>query len=119
MTKQFSLTLITLSILLFATRAMGQIAQEATPGRSKPDQLPLSGRTQPGSVTSGQATSPVAGSGSVNTLNSSIQVNGPFQGSIPTGTLTKEPLPLPLDEAIRRGLAYNLGMRSLYSKTPS
>src|SRR5262245_60578324 len=94
MTKQFSLTLITLSILLFATRAMGQITQEATPGRSKPDQLPLSGRTQSGSVTSGQATAPVAGSGSVNTLNSSIQVYGPFQGSIPTGTFTKEPLPL-------------------------
>src|SRR5262245_52480300 len=110
MTKRFSLMLITFSILLFATRAVGQIAQEATPGRSKPDQLPLSGRTQSGSVTSGQATAPVTGSGSVNTLNSSIQVNGPFQGSIPTGTLTKEPLPLSLDEAIRRGLAYNLGM---------
>jgi outer membrane protein TolC len=110
MTKRFSLTLITLSILLFATRAVGQIAQEATPGRSKPDQLPLSGRIQPGSVTSGQATAPVTGSGSVNTLNSSIQVQGPFQGSIPTGTRTKEALPLSLDEAIRRGLAYNLGM---------
>jgi outer membrane protein TolC len=114
MTKQFSLTLLTLSILLFAIRAVGQVSQEATPGRAKPDQLPLSGRiqpgTQPGSVTSGQATTPVTGSSSVNTLNSSIQVQGPFQGSIPTGTLTKEPLPLSLDEAIRRGLAYNLGM---------
>jgi outer membrane protein TolC len=110
MRKQFRTTLITASILLFAARAAGQTSQEATPGRSKPDQLPLSGRIQPGSVTSGQATAPVAGSGTVNTLNSSIQVQGPFQGSIPTGTLTKEPLPLSLDEAIRRGLAYNLGM---------
>jgi outer membrane protein TolC len=110
MTKQFSLALITLSILLFATRAVGQTVQEPTPGRAKPDHLPLSGRIQPGSVTSGQATAPVTGSGSVNTLNSSIQVSGPFQGSIPTGTRTKEPLPLSLDEAIRRGLAYNLGM---------
>jgi outer membrane protein TolC len=45
----------------------------------------------------------------VNTLNSNVQIQGPFQGSTPTGTRTKEPLPLSLEESIRRGLAYNLG----------
>src|SRR5215510_207622 len=110
MTKQFGLMLITLSILLFATRAASQSSQQSLPERSRPDQLPISGRFPSGSVTSGQATAPITGIGSVNTLNSSIQVQGPFQGSIPTGTLTKEPLPLSLEEAIRRGLAYNLGM---------
>ena len=109
MRKQISLTWIALSILLLAARAAGQ-ATQSLPERSKPDQLPVSGRIQSGSVTSGQATAPVTGSGSVNTLNNSIQIQGPFQGSIPTGTPTKEPVPLSLDEAIRRGLAYNLGM---------
>src|SRR6185369_2067230 len=70
---------------------------------------PLSGRIPSGSVTSGQATTPVTGTGSVNSLNSTVQIQGPFQGSIPTGTRTKEPLPLSLEESIRRGLAYNLG----------
>jgi outer membrane protein TolC len=108
MRKQFGPILISLSILLFTSRVAGQTAQ--LPERSRPDEYPLSGRIPSGSVTSGQATAPVTGSGSVNTLNNSIQVQGPFQGSIPTGTLTKEPLPLSLEEAIRRGLAYNLGM---------
>src|SRR5689334_11495715 len=108
MRKRFSLILISVATLLFTTRAAGQAAQ--LPERSRPDQLPLSGRTPSGSVTSGQATAPVTGSGSVNTLNNSIQIQGPFQGSIPNGTLTKEPLPLSLEEAIRRGLAYNLGI---------
>ena len=110
MRNQFSLALIALSMLLFATRAASQSSQQSLPERSRPDQLPISGRFPSGSVTSGQATAPITGIGSVNTLNSSIQVQGPFQGSIPTGTLTKEPLPLSLEEAIRRGLAYNLGM---------
>jgi len=65
---------------------------------------------QTGSVTSGQASAPVTSSGSVNTLNNSVQTQGAFQGSVPTGAPTKEPLLLPLDEAVRRGLAYNLGM---------
>src|SRR5262249_8796990 len=63
-----------------------------------------------GSVTTGQATAPSASSNSVNTLNSSIQVQGAFQGSIPAGAASKERLLLSLDEAIKRGLTYNLGL---------
>jgi len=102
-----SATRIGASILLFTTFAAGQTGQ-SLPERPKPDQLPLS--TVPsGSVTSGQATAPVTGTESVNTLNSSVQIQGQFQGSIPKGTRTKEPLPLSLEESIRRGLVYNLG----------
>src|SRR5262245_4912249 len=108
MRKEFRLILLSVSTLLFTTRAAGQTAQ--LPERSRPSEFPISGRIPSGSVTSGQATAPVTGSGSVNTLNNSIQIQGPFQGSIPTGTLTKEPLALSLEEAIRRGLPYNLGM---------
>src|SRR5262245_53877968 len=108
MRKEFRLILLSVSTLLFTIRAAGQTAQ--LPERSRPDEFPISGRIPSGSVTSGQATAPVTGTGSVNTLNNSIQIQGPFQGSIPSGTLTKEPLPLSLEEAIRRGVAYNLGM---------
>src|SRR5215831_17086536 len=107
MRTRFSLTPVGASILLFAIFAAGQTRQ-SLPERPKPDQLPLS--TIPsGSVTTGQATAPVTGTESVNTLNSSVQIQGPFQGSIPRGTRTKDPLPLSLEESIRRGLAYNLG----------
>ena len=46
----------------------------------------------------------------MNTVNSSVQVQGAFQGSTPVGIATKEPLPLSLDEAVRRALSYNLGV---------
>jgi outer membrane protein TolC len=65
---------------------------------------------QGGSVTSGQESAAATASSSVNTLNSSVQIQGAFQGSVATGVPTNELLLLPLDEAVRRGLAYNLGM---------
>ena len=45
-----------------------------------------------------------------NTLNGTVQIEGVFGGSTPAGLATPEPLPLNLNEAIRRGLAYNLGV---------
>src|SRR5262245_2457339 len=99
------------AVLLRPTVARGQLSEPApSTARARPSQLPLSGSTQTGSVTTGQATVPSASGETVSTLNSSIQIQGPFQGSTPFGVVTKEPLPLPLDEAIRRGLAYNLGV---------
>src|SRR5437899_5909255 len=96
--------------LLLPTVARGQLSQSPTTERARPSQLPLSGSTPAGSVTTGQATVPSASRESVSTLNSSIQIQGAFQGSTPVGVVTKEPLPLSLAEAIRRGLAYNLGV---------
>jgi outer membrane protein TolC len=46
----------------------------------------------------------------VNTVNSSVQVQGAFQGSTPVGVATKDPLPLSLDDAVSRALSYNLGV---------
>jgi outer membrane protein TolC len=102
--------MIASGFLLLANPAFGQLSPAPETGRVRARQLPVSGSATTGSVTTGQATAPSASAESVNTLNSSIQIQGAFQGSTPTGLVTKEPLPLSLDEAIRRGLAYNLGV---------
>src|SRR5262245_53860674 len=106
MTKPIpALMLMALSIvLLFPAFVSGPFTQPSPPSRTRPNQLPLSGDTSGGSVTTGQATAPAASSTSVNTLNSTIRVDGAFQGSTPVGVATKETLLLSLDDAIKRGL---------------
>jgi outer membrane protein TolC len=85
-------------------------AQTATGGRAGTlaSQLPLSGRPNAaGSVAAAQSPAP-AGS-TVNTLNTSVQVQGAFQGSVLAGPVSPTPLTLTLEEAVKRGLRYNLG----------
>ena len=109
MKKPFCLALVTILLVpLFAARAAAQTAPGVV--RSQPEQLPLSGKLQTGSVTANESSAPATISGSVNTLNSSVQTSGAFQGSVPVGVPTRELLPLALDEAVRRGIAYNLGV---------
>jgi outer membrane protein TolC len=106
--KRFSssLTVMTLAGVLWHTASvLGQQAPPSVP--TVPLQLPISGSTPAGSVGTIQSTT--AG-GDGNTLNGSVEVQGAFQGSVPTGVPTPEPLPLNLDEAVRRGLAFNLGV---------
>jgi outer membrane protein TolC len=71
--------------------------------------LPASGRNnQGGSV--GAAELPVAGTTtSVNTLNPSVQISGPYSGSTRSTTALPFSGKLSLQEALARGLAYNLG----------
>jgi len=87
-------------------------AQFGAPGGGAPvraAQLPLSGRTgQQGSVATVQNPLP-GGTQSVNTITSSVQVQGAYQGSVPSAEAPGAVLPLSLAEAIRRGLEYNLG----------
>src|SRR5688572_12224484 len=69
-------------------------------------QLPLSGRAGlSGGVIVNQTTTPGVTS-SVNTLNTNVQVQGPYAGSTASGAIQG---PLTLREAIRRGLLHNLG----------
>lgn len=85
-------------------------AQAPAPAAGVPTevQLPLSGRTgEPGSVATVQNTLP-GGVQTVNTLTSSVQVAGAYQGSVPLGK-PGPPFALSLAEALRRGLQYNLG----------
>lgn len=88
------------------------------PGRgpsqsSQVNQLPLSGRSgQNGSVTATE--SPVPGTTtSVDTINPSVQVQGPYAGSVPSGARLPFSGKLTLRDAIERGLRYNLGILGL------
>src|SRR5688572_20783791 len=86
--------------------AQGSVPAQATP-------LPLSGRAaQGGSVAATQSTVPGATT-SVNTASPTVQVQGPFAGSI--AGMAKRPLAggLTLRDAVQRGLEYNLGTVSL------
>jgi outer membrane protein TolC len=88
--------------------AFAQTPPEALPPGARVNPLPLSGRTaSPGSVTMQQTTNP--GGETVNTLNSTVQTQGAYQGSVPTSQTPGAPLPLSLDDAIQRGLKSNLG----------
>ena len=93
---------------------LGSILQaQAPPPQGTPAaQLPLSGRPgQGGSVNTVQT--PVPGvTSSVNTLNTSVQVQGPYAGSV-AGSAKPFNGKLSLREAVARGLEYNLGAEGL------
>jgi outer membrane protein TolC len=96
--------------LLAPVMLLGQLPGGAPAGAtSTAGQLPLSGRAgQSGSVVAAQ--SPVPGTTtSVNTLNTTVQVTGPYAGS--SSSVARMPFSgkLSLKEAIQRGISYNLG----------
>jgi outer membrane protein TolC len=73
-------------------------------------QLPLSGRTgQTGSVVTNQSTVNAGGANSVNLIDSTVNVQGPYLGSTPTGAASAIAISLTLDNALKQGLQYNLG----------
>src|SRR6202049_4941306 len=89
--------------------AYAQLGPPSSSQTTQAIQLPLSGRAgQNGSVNAAQTPVPGATT-SVNTLNSTVQVQGPYAGS--ANSTGKIPFSgkLSLREAIDRGLAYNLG----------
>jgi len=86
--------------------AGGALAQSSSGGAVA---LPASGRNNQGG-SAGAVEQPVAGTTtSVNTLNPSVQVSGPYSGSARSTTAMPFSGNLSLAEALRRGLAYNLG----------
>jgi outer membrane protein TolC len=89
--------------------AQGQIGGGAPPQSPPASQLPLSGRTgQNGSVIAVQNPVPGATS-SVNTLNPSVQVQGPYAGSANSTAAMPFSGKLGFRDAINRALAYDLG----------
>ena len=81
----------------------GTGAQRSTPAL----QLPVSGRQAPGSVTTEQQAAPSPGA---NVVNSSIQIGGDFQGSVPGDKIPAGPVTVTLNDAVKLGLAANLGV---------
>jgi outer membrane protein TolC len=72
--------------------------------------LPLSGRTgATGGVTTNESTVNAGGTNSVNLINSSVNVQGTYLGSVPSGKATGTVVALSLDTALKQGLQYNLG----------
>ncbi|MGB6431757.1 MAG: TolC family protein [Candidatus Acidiferrales bacterium] len=102
--------LLVMALLAFAPRARAQFGPPNN-GTSQPvaTQLPLSGRTgQSGSVATADQSVPGTTT-SVDTLNPTVQVSGPYTGSASSAAKMPFSGKLSLREAIARGLAYNLG----------
>jgi outer membrane protein TolC len=73
-------------------------------------QVSPSGRMQSGSsVQAAQSSSGNGANSSVNTVNSTIQVSGAYQGSTLDPNAPQSPLTLNIEDAIHRGLRFNLG----------
>jgi outer membrane protein TolC len=97
--------------LLFAAPAFAQFGPPSGQSQgTQAVQLPLSGRTAQtnGSVKTSEAPAPST-TATVNTLSPSVQVQGAYAGSTPGVANMPFNGKLGLQEAIQRGLAYNLG----------
>lgn len=105
-------TRILLTLLVLSSGALAQIgatgSQSQTPS-TQPIQLPLSGRSgQSGAVTTTQT--PIPGTTtSVNTITPTVQVQGPYAGSIPSTARLPFSGRLSLREAVERAIGFNLG----------
>jgi outer membrane protein TolC len=102
-----------IAVLTLLTDAGAALAQFAGAGGAaagpSPVVLPASGRNaQGGSV--GVSQQPVAGTtSSVNTLNPNVSISGPYGGSARSTTAMPFSGTLSLEDALKRGLTYNLG----------
>lgn len=97
------------AVLLACAPAFAQIPTGQSSGAPSAVILPSSGRNnQGGSVNTGEQ--PVAGTTtSVNTINPTVQISGPYGGSARSTTAIPFSGKLSLEEALRRGLSFNLG----------
>src|SRR5262249_7970141 len=93
--------------------AMAQLGARAS-SASLPvaTQLPLSGRTAESGSSATEQTPIPGATTSVNTISTTVQVSGPYAGSAPS---LETPFngKLSFNDAIQRGLAFNLGPRGL------
>ena len=111
--------MIVIVLIVFLLTAPAAFAQTAPasgqPQGSQASQLPLSGRNpQGGSVTATQTAIPGT-TNSINTINPTVQVQGPFNGS--TSSTARLPFSgrLSLREAVDRAIEFNLGAVGLTS----
>lgn len=106
----------TLLVVAFSVSSAAGVSAQGRSSSAQATPLPLSGRAgQGGSVVATQTSVPGA-TASVDTINPTVQVQGSFAGSAPgAGTAARRPFSgaLTLQDAIQRGLDYNLGGISL------
>ncbi len=105
------------AFITMALLCASSFAQQATTSSSAPkaQQVTPSGMTSTGSNVQVQQSANGAASSSVDTVNSSIQVSGAYQGSIPSPNIPQGPMTLTIADAIQRGLRFNLGTVSAKS----
>lgn len=89
--------------------------QQASPEMPKAQQVTPSGRTQGGGAQVQQSSNSTGSSATTNTVNSTVQVTGAYQGSIRDPKAPQGPLTLNIADAIQRGLRFNLGTVSASS----
>src|SRR5262245_1181274 len=95
----------TLTIIL-STVAVGRAQGQGGPA---PTPVPLSGRSAPGGSVVATQTAVPGATTSVDTITPVVQVQGAFTGSTRRGAVPPLQGPLTLQEALRRGVEYNLG----------
>jgi len=88
--------------------ALGQSPSSTSGAGSRATQLPLSGR-QPEGVNVQQSSSPFPGA-SVSIVSNQIQVQGAYSGSVRGKDVPSGSIILTIEDAVRRGLATNLGV---------
>jgi outer membrane protein TolC len=94
------------------TWTLGSAVMRAQQGQSqspRAQQVQLSGVPQGNNSASVQQSASPSTTSSVNTINTTVQVQGAYQGSIAGPVPGDGPIALTLAEAIQRGLQYNLG----------
>src|SRR5262245_49778822 len=106
------LTAVIFAICAFSPYASAQFRPtggQSAEGGARANQLPLSGRSgQTGSVTTTQSPTPGTTT-SVNTINPTIQTQGPYGGSVTGAARVPFSGRLSLREAVERGIEFNLG----------
>ncbi|WP_353068391.1 TolC family protein [Tunturibacter empetritectus] len=100
----------TIALVSFtAVIAQAQGGSSSSSQSSKAQQVQLSGRSQGGASVSVQQSGSSSTSSSVNTINSTVQVQGNYAGSINAPMDGTGPVDLTFAQAIQLGLHYNLG----------
>ena len=88
----------------FLATVLSAQTQSAAPSILPPPPVPVSG-----SVNTSQSVINAGGPNSVNLINSSVSIQGSYQGSVTSGVATGTIISLTLQEALDRALKYNLG----------
>ncbi|MGI4755737.1 MAG: TolC family protein, partial [Janthinobacterium lividum] len=99
-----------LGLAMFQAGARAQTPTQSVSGPTRTTPIPLSGREPTSNpVSVDQRTMPGSTGNSINLLDSTVTVQGPYLGSVTAGVSIPGVLPLHLNDALKMGLRANLG----------